>query len=89
MSTRQRGNKDKFLLEFSINKLLTKHNLQFAIRVNTIKKGNEQTQAHLSRELTDEAKQQSKVKPLITDEIHKRNRKQIKRNKTTHYRNFK
>ena len=43
MGTRQRRNQDQSSAEFSINELLTEHNAQFAIIVNTIEKGNEET----------------------------------------------
>ena len=66
MGTRQRRNQDLTSAEFRINKLLTEHNAQFAIVVNTIEKGNEETHNSL-RKLIEEVKQQSKVKLQIND----------------------
>ena len=66
MGTRQRRNEDLSSAEFSINELLTKHNAQFPIIVNTIEKGNEETH-NLLRELIEEVKQQSKVNLQIND----------------------
>ena len=65
MGTRQRRNQDQSSAEFSIN-LLTEHNAQFAIIVNTIEKGNEETH-NLLCELTEEVKQQSNVNLQIND----------------------
>ena len=50
----------------SINQLLTEQSAQFAIIVNTIEKGNEQTHK-LLRELFEEVKQQSKMNLQIND----------------------
>ena len=66
MGTRQRRNQGLSSAEFSINELLTKHNAQFAIIVNTIEKRNEETRS-LLRELIEEVKQQSKVNLHIND----------------------
>ena len=52
--------------ELSINQLLTEQSAQFAIIVNTIEKGNEQTHK-LLRELFEEVKQQSKMNLQIND----------------------
>ena len=44
MGIRQRRNQDQSSAEFSISELLTEHNAQFAVIVNTTEKGNEETQ---------------------------------------------
>ena len=60
MGTRQIRNQDQSSTEFSINEALTEHNSQFAIIVNTIENGKEETH-NLLRDLIEELKQQSEV----------------------------
>ena len=68
MGIRQRRNQDQdqSSAEFSISELLIEHNAQFAVIVNTIEKGNEETHKLLC-ELIEEVKQQSKMNFLIND----------------------
>ena len=60
MGTRQIKNPDQSSTEFSINEALTERNSQFAIIVNTIENGKEETH-NLLRDLIEEVKQQSEV----------------------------
>ena len=70
MSLRTRRNQDQSSTDISINELITEHNAQFAIIVNSIEKGNEQTH-NLLQELIEEVKQRNKISLEINEKTIK------------------